>query len=452
MEVTRQLRIRILVQNALFVVLFLALAGLLGYFAREYRVQRDVTASHRNSLTAASLEVLKQVKGPVAITVYSHIQHPRARELRKEIADLIGAYQRAKPDIALSFVDPAAEPKRAAEAGIQADGELVVEYEKRRERLLPPSLNEPGLTNLLMRLARQREALVMYLDGHGERRLDGIANHDLGEFGKQLRLKGFRINRLNLTVAQEVPVNAAVVVIANPQVDLLPGELDKLINYVNRGGNLFWLVDQEPLHGLAPLAQLLGLILTPGVVVDPAAQRLNALPTWALASSYGRHPITREFNLITVFPFSRSIGAADDQGWRVASLLEVAQQGWVETGKLDRSMKFDKNRDMPGPVSIAAALSRTVNDREQRVVVVGNGYFLANTFVGNGGNMDLGINIMNWLAGDDSLITVQPRGPRDPSLELGTGTALAITVGFLIALPVAFLATGGVIWWRKRKL
>ncbi|MBI2311878.1 MAG: GldG family protein [Betaproteobacteria bacterium] len=452
MEITRRFRIQLLAQNALFVALFLALIGLAGYFAREYRTQWDVTASHRNSLTAASLEVLKQLKGAVRVTVYSHAQQPRAREMRKEIAELVGAYQRARPDISLTFVDPAENPKLAEQAGIKADGELTVEYDKRRERLLPGNINERDITNLLMRLVRRRELLVMYLDGHGERRLDGIANHDLGEFGKQLLLKGFGINRLNLTVAPEVPANAAVLVISNPQVDLLPGELDRLVAYVNRGGNLFWLIDQEPLHGLAPLAQLLGLTLTPGVVVDPSAQRLNALPTWALASSYGRHPVTQNFNLITVFPFSRSIGAGDDQGWRVANLVEAAQQGWVETGELDRSMKFDKNRDTPGPVPIAVALTRSVNDREQRVVVVGNGYFLANTFVGNGGNMDLGINIMNWLAGDDSLIAVQPRGPKDPSLDLTTGSALTITATFLIGLPLAFLATAAALWWRRRKL
>ncbi len=452
MQVTKKLRLQLFIQNVLFVVLFLAFVGLLGHLAREYRIQWDVTASGRNSLTQASVEVLKQLQGPLSITVYSRAQHPRARDVRKEIADLIGAYQRAKPDITLAFVDPLEQPKRSAEAGIQADGELVAEYRNRKERLLPPGLNEPGLTNLLIRLARSRDLLVMYLEGHGERRLDGIANHDLGEFGKQLTLKGFKINRLNLAIAQDVPANAAALMIANPQVDLLPGEVDKLIQYVNGGGNLFWLIDQEPLHGLQPLAQLLGLTLTPGVVVDPAAQRLNAPPTWALASSYGRHSVTRNFNMNTVFPFARQVSAGDDQGWRVANLVEVAQQGWVETGKLDRSMKFDKNRDTPGPVPIAIALTRPVNDREQRIVVVGNGYFLANTFVGNGGNMDLGVNIMNWLAGDDNLIAVQPRSAKDPSLDLTAGPALAITVGFMAGLPLAFLAAGGVIWWRRRKL
>ena len=78
----------------------------------------------------------------------------------------------------------------------------------------------------------------MALEGHGERRLNGIANHDLGEFGKQLAAKGFKTNSLNLAVAQEVPANASMLLIANPQVDLQPAEVQKIKQYLQKGGNL----------------------------------------------------------------------------------------------------------------------------------------------------------------------------------------------------------------------
>ena len=37
----------------------------------------------------------------------------------------------------------------------------------------------------------------------------------------------------------------------------------------------------------------------------------------------------------------------------------------------------------------------------------------SNTFITSGGNLDLGINIINWLAGDDQLITIQPMPLKD---------------------------------------
>ena len=60
----------------------------------------------------------------------------------------------------------------------------------------------------------------MYLDGHGERSLIGKKNHDLGEFGKQLEKKGFKLANPDLTIAQEVPSNGAMLVIASPLVDV----------------------------------------------------------------------------------------------------------------------------------------------------------------------------------------------------------------------------------------
>jgi ABC-type uncharacterized transport system involved in gliding motility auxiliary subunit len=72
-------------------------------------------------------------------------------------------------------------------------------------------------------------------------------------------------------------------------------------------------------------------------------------------------------------------------------------------------------------------------------------------FFGNGGNLDLGVNIVNWLVGDDSLIAIQPRPSVDSSLELGQGAQYLILLGFMIVLPLAFIATGFYIWWRRRK-
>ena len=448
MQVTAKLRARMLMQNGVFVVLLIALVTLLAYFAREYRAEYDLTQNARNTLSQQARDVLAKLGGPVRVTVYATRQDARG-DARKQVQDFLTPYQRIKPGISVNFVDPREEPKLAQAAGIRVNGESVVDYNQKSEHLT--DYNEQSFINLLMRLARSGERLVMALDGHGERRLNGVANHDLGEFGKQLAAKGFKTNSLNLATAQEVPANASMLLIASPQVDMQPAEVQKIKQYVQKGGNLLWLIDPEPLRGLQPVAELLGLTLGPGTVVDPEAAKLNASPTVAIAANYGRHAITENFQLNTVFPFARQIGVPDGGDWRATRLIEVAPRGWVEMGKLDGAIAFDKARDVPGPVNIAVALERNVNERVQRVVVIGNGNFLANTYLGNGGNLDLGVNVINWLAGDDTLITIQPRPSLDSGLDLGIGARYLILFGFLIVLPLAFATTGVLIWWRRRK-
>jgi ABC-type uncharacterized transport system involved in gliding motility auxiliary subunit len=86
------------------------------------------------------------------------------------------------------------------------------------------------------------------------------------------------------------------------------------------------------------------------------------------------------------------------------------------------------------------------------LVVVGGSGFLSNAFVGLLSNVDFGVNVLNWLSADESLITIQPRERVDATLQV-TRTLLTVLVfGFLLLLPAAFLAAGAAIWWRRRRV
>jgi ABC-type uncharacterized transport system involved in gliding motility auxiliary subunit len=438
-------------RNLLFVLLLLGAASGLGYLAVHYHIQRDVTYNAGNSLDPGSVEVLAQLNSPVTVTVYATEQDARLGDLRKIIRDFLSLYQRYKPDIQLVFIDPEKEPEKARAAQIRFNGEMVIEYAGRSEHLT--KINEQIVTSTLLRLAHTRDQTVMYLDGHGERKLDGIANFDLGSlFGAKLKQNGFHLSSLNLALAQEVPNNVSVVVITQPQLDLMPGEVDKLLRYVDRGGNLLWLVDAEPLHGLERLAEKLDLLLPPGIVIDPAAAEMKAPATWSLGATYPPHAITHDFNLTTAFPSARPLLWNENPDWQHTVLVEAAARGWVSRKAPKKDIPvFDKLHDTPGPAVIAMALQRNINSREQRIVVVGNGAFLSNSFAGNGGNVDLGMNMVNWLAGEEHLITQQLRPVKDSKLELNATQLRFISIGFLLGLPLLLGGVGIFIWWKRRR-
>jgi len=257
MRITRRLRWQLLFQSGTFMVLLALLTALIAYFAHDYRFERDITRSARNTLSAATLGMLRQMQGPLRVTAYAVRQDASGANVHKMIGERVRAYQRTKRDLELQLIDPREQPKLAAEAGLRSPNALVIEYQRRSEQIPLGDFNEQNFANALVRLLRGANNQVLWLDGHGERRLDGLANHDLGSFGHQLRQKGFSVSSINLGLAQDVPVNAALLVVTQPQVDLQPGETAKLLAYLNRGGNLLWLIDTEPLRGLPSVGMLL---------------------------------------------------------------------------------------------------------------------------------------------------------------------------------------------------
>ena len=451
MQITRKVRAQLLAQGWLYTVLLMALAMLLAWVAREYRVERDVTANARNTLTQGTQDALKQFDGVINVTAYAMAKDGGGNDVHKLIQEKLRPWQKVRPDLALALVDPRDDPKRANAAGLRSPNEFVIEHKGRTEHLPLGEFNEQNFVNSLIRLSRTSTAVAYWLDGHGERKIDGVANHDLGEWGRQLQMKGYKLSSLNLSIAQDVPRNAATLIIASPQTDLQEAEVAKLRAYVEAGGNLLWLIDPEPLRGLEPIADFLGLVLTPGTVVDPSLKPRSGPPTLAVGSNYARHPITGAFRLNTLFPGSRQIGSAERDGWRITPLLEVAQRGWVETGKLDDKPVFDKDKDFQGPVNIATAFERTAGDKQQRVVVVGNGSFLANAFLGNGGNLQLGVAMMSWLTNDDKMIYIPARPAADVQINIDQTLLYLIAFTFLLVLPLVFAITGVVVWWRRRK-
>ena len=88
---------------------------------------------------------------------------------------------------------------------------------------------------------------------------------------------------------------------------------------------------------------------------------------------------------------------------------------------------------------------------EQRIVVVGDGDFLANAYLGNGGNLDLGLAMVNWLLHDDVLVQVPAKAAPDRSLALSRTASALIGIGFLLVLPLGLIGTGVLIWWRRSR-
>ena len=87
----------------------------------------------------------------------------------------------------------------------------------------------------------------------------------------------------------------------------------------------------------------------------------------------------------------------------------------------------------------------------QRIVVIGDGDFLSDTYLGNAGNLSLGLNIVQWLSHDEAALSIRIKSAPDTSLVLGKVAQAVIGLGFLIGLPLLLLLTGLLVWLLRRR-
>jgi len=456
MQLNRKTRLQFRLQYLIFLVLFLVIIGLLAWLSHRYSWESDWTATGRHTLSDTSVTVLSRIDGPVQITAFAR------QQLQPAIEAFVTRYQKHKPDISLTFVNPDLEPDKTRAMGISVEGELVISYQGRSEHVT--NSTEETVTNSLQRLLRSQQKKLVFLSGHGERRPEGQANHDYAAFINYLSSRGIKAVSHNLIEQASIPADTAVLVIAGPQIDYLSGEVEIIRNYVAQGGNLLWLHDPGRLYNLDALAADLQLRFIEGVIVDPSTQLVGITdPSFAVVSRYEQHPITRNFSLRTLFPRASGI-EFNGQQWTATSFLQTIDRSWAESGLMQGVVEFDAAQDSPGPLTIGMSLTRSrpatdkttekntsTSQAEQRVVVLGDGDFLSNAYLGNAGNQDLGYNIINWLSHDDNFIAIPARNAPDKELTMSETAWSVLGLFFLIILPLLLLASGVSIWLRRRK-
>ena len=334
---------------------------------------------------------------------------------------------------------------------VHSGGEIILALGQRQQRLT--QIDEQSFTHALLRLARVSSPTLRFTFGHGERSIDSSAAHNYTGFVGHLRQLGMRIESLSLITTPVVPQNTNVLVVAAPSDGFFPGEVVSILNYIARGGNLLWLL--EP--GQAPIPQALaaelGLSVLPGVIVDAATQQLAVdRPDFAVIDSYPTHPALGDSLPMTLFPQAAGLSLENVVGWEVEPLLITHQNSWLETGQLASHIRFDAGGDdVAGPILLGASLSRTDGALKQRIAVVGDADFLANTWLENGGNLYLGQQLVDWLSGAPPTTSIAPWRAHDAQLTLSQTALVAVGTLFFAILPAIFLLLA-FLSWRKQRL
>ena len=430
-----------LLNNALFIALFLGAIGLLALLGNRYYWQFDWTLNQRNTLAEASLQLLDRMHGPIHVRAFAR----ESEAVRRGIEELVDRYRRRKSDITLEFSNPDRIPAEIRALNITVAGELIVSYRTRAHHVTV--LSEGTLTNALRRLLRADQRWLAYLTGHGERDWSGDARRDYGLWTQLLGQTGLEVRALTLAPGDPIPDNTTVLALTQGRVALAPVEIEQITEFVERGGNLLWFADPAEDRDLDWLASQLGITFVPGALVDPGSEN----PRFVEVSTYPSHAVTRNITAPTLYPNTAGLVWESPPGWSTSGILGAGLAIWAETDPRASHPNFDPSLDVAGPHDIAVALQRRVGERSQRVVVIGDGDFVSNAYLGAGSNLDLGMNVVNWLLGDDELIDIPTRFAIDLHFAPSQAARLVIGLGAPFGTPVLLLAVGGWIWHRRRK-
>ena len=460
MKTSKNIRLQLQIQKIIFTILLLSVVGLLAWVSQKYSMQHDWTAGQRNTISQSSINLLEKMEDPVTVNVY--IQEDPA--LKTAVEEILNRYKREKSDFNFKLINPDIDIELAQLDKVTRYGQIAIKYQGRSEII--SSFNEGMISSTLQRLSYSSDRSLIFIEGHGERSPSGKENTSYSKFTAKLKDKGI-ISSTHHLLKSALPDKTDVLVIASPSKQLLKGELEHIKKHIEQGGNLLWMMDpsskKDKLMGLNELASLLKIKFIDGTVVDNNTNLRKTLgiqhPAMIPVLDYHSHAITKNINYNTLFPISRGIEAEDSKDWKKTIIAQSLAQSWSETKGLSSDVVFNsKSGDIAGPLAIVVALERKLensntkeNKASQRIIVTGDSDFISNSYIGIGANLTLGLNIIDWLSGDDNLIAIEVKNAPDTKLQLDDIEIMLIGFGFFILLPAGLLFTGLFIWLRRRK-
>ncbi len=473
MKLSPHLKRRLRWQNWLFIVLLFTIVAALGWLSSNYRIHFDLTQSQSNYPSDETSALLKRIDTEISITAFVSPDNPTSR---KQIQALIEKYRRIKTDITLEIIDPIRDPQMVRQYDIRGEGELIVTLAENIEKVTSPT--EQNLTNALNHLTRNSQDWILFLEGHGERSPFGDTSFDYGAWRKVLKTNGLNVRNYNLAQNAQIPQNTQLLVIADPQKKYLQGELNILIEYVVQGGNLLWLIEPGDSVGLEPLAEAIGIDILPGTIVDPSTHAVGINdPRFVLVSNYPNSAITENLNSVSVYPTAAALELYGSAEWRGEVFLESLPRTWTTENDIN-DITIDSPISLNGPHAIGISLthsnpateqladefnaeddeifaanksSTAQNNKQQRIIVMGDSDFASDAYLGEVGNIDIAINVISWLMQNEHFIDVTPKEKLDRHIELGKTQQIIIGLGILLVLPLGLVLTGFFIWRSRRK-
>lgn len=466
------------------VLLAALLVVAVNYFGWKYHQRFDWTKTQLYSLSEKSLNVVRSLGKDVNVYVFSSPGAP----LSDEVQEILSRYQAASSHLKARVLDPVkniSETERLLQQYQTrlSQGSIKVVFDDGTERRIfdesnladfdysalqmggPPKIEafkgEEVFTGALVELTSGKKPKVLFVTGHGEKRIDDPASGFRG-LSQLLARNNVETDSWASLGQAAVPDGTDLLVVAGPTASFVPPELDAFSAYLAAGGRMLWLLDPpiRPEGGIGDLGVedwLLRVGVKAGrdVVIDPD----KTVPFFGaetfFVQTFGDHPVCKaltEAQLSVIVSLARSVGKASEApGYTATELLMTGAEGWGETN-LAAPAEKDPG-EAAGPVSVGVAVEAIGGEAaspKARLVVLGDSNFASDELIASNGNAVLLDNAFNWLLKRESLLGIPPKKPEQARLDV-TGDQLIKVFLSIALLPLAAIAAGVAVYFRRRR-
>jgi hypothetical protein len=431
------------------------------------------------NLTPKTARVLEGLERPVQVTVVARSGWPFLRNLQ----NLLDQVRFRSRWIRIDWVDPWLEPARAAaiaskyEMREQAVGMVVQagdriyrvdEYAMQKTEPSGDSTitrfdGESALLSGLVTVTSPSTPRVGFIVGHEEYSPDEYEpGRGLSDFSRALLRQGLEVERGEaITLLAQGTRAPDVLIVAGPRKGWAKEELDLLRQYVQAGGRALLLLDPDVTTGFAEWLLEWGIFLGQGTLQPLSgtwAQNLDLSPL-VHVRQYPAHPVTSSLNGIqTTFYGVRAVRPIESES-------EAAGEGSTKRSALIRSvlqldMEENENNAEAFPnanqgvfaVSFQGGAEGDLGvdlGKTRRLLVVGDSDFLVNGRL-SGGNLDLGLHMVNWLLGREFLLEHGPEDKTPSPPPLDRDQRIRLLARGLLAPLILLLGIGMIVGLFRR--
>lgn len=440
----------------LYVALVIAVLAAANWLASRHVKSFDTTSNKRYSLSDQTAKIVSGLKEDLTVTYFGEtMEFPRAR-------DLLGRYQNLSPKLKVAYVDPQKRPRLAREAGITTAPTILVQAGQRRQEAR--NLSEEDVTSAIVRALKTGSRTICFTTGSGESSIEESGPMGMSAAKEQLEKESYTTKTLEFVEKAEIPSDCMVVAVAGPRAEISQAGVDALGKYITGGGRALVLLDpplssrRSSVSPNEPLAKLLGSFgLTPqkNLILTTGMEALQGLGSEvALAREFSTHPITREMkNMAVAFPLAQSFEVKPVGSNSAEKLASTSPRSLAVTNLTSDLTEKDIKAGKVDSHAVAAAAevrSADSSGKTGRVVVAGSSGFAANAGLRYVGNRDLFMNMVNWLASDEDLISIRPKDPEDRRIQLSRMQMTMLRLSSQFLIPLAVIFAGAFVWWRRR--